>query len=128
MINSAIIKQFLSYTWIGMSAVLLDLISLTIFKEFFGVRPFIAVIINQAFLILYVFTLNKTLTFKNTDLPTHQFIRFCILATWNYLFAVGAMFILNELYEVHHLIVRIGCITLAVSWNFLLYKKWVYRP
>ncbi len=121
-------RQFLSYTWIGMSAVLLDLVSLTILKEFFDIRPFIAVIINQAFLILYVFTLNKLITFKNTDLPHRQFIRFCILAAWNYLFAVGAMFVLNELYEVHHLIVRIGCIGVAVCWNFFLYKKWVYRP
>ncbi len=121
-------KQFLSYTWIGMSAVLLDLVSLQFLKEIVGIRPYIAVIINQLFLIVYVFSLNKLITFKNTDLPHRQFVRFCILATWNYLFAVAAMFLFNELYEVHHLIVRIGCIGVAVCWNFVLYKKWVYKP
>ena len=120
MLPKNVLKQFLSYTWIGMSAVLLDLISLQFLKEIVGIRPYIAVIINQLFLIIYVFTLNKVVTFKNTDLPHRQFIRFCILATWNYLFAVGAMFVLNELYEVHHLIVRIGCIGVAVCWNLKL--------
>lgn len=122
------LKQFLSYTWIGMSAVLLDLVSLQFLKEVIGIRPYIAVVINQLFLIVYVFSLNKLITFKNTDMPHRQFVRFCILVTWNYVFAIVAMFILNEHYGINHLLVRLGSIALAVSWNFILYKKWVYRP
>jgi putative flippase GtrA len=120
-------KHFIKYTSVGVSAVLADTISLVFLKEVVGISPTFAIIINQLFLIIYVFSLNKYWTFRNTEMPHKQFVRFCILAGWNYFFSVASMYIFNEKIGIHYLIVRFSAIILAVSWNFLLYKFWVYK-
>ncbi|OGH73789.1 MAG: hypothetical protein A3C90_04490 [Candidatus Magasanikbacteria bacterium RIFCSPHIGHO2_02_FULL_51_14] len=120
-------KQFTKYAIVGISGVAFDMASLVLLKELFGVNPTIAVVVNQAFVLVYIFTLNKYWSFRNTDLPRAQVVRFLLLAGWNYVFAVLMMFIFNERYGLDYKLVRIGSIAVMVSWNFLLYKYWVYR-
>ena len=119
--------QFAKYFVVGLSGVILDIASLILFKEVFGLVPVVAVIINQAVLIVYIFYLNKYWTFRNKEMPHRQMIRFLILAFWNYFFSVVAMFIFNAHLEFHYILVRMLTILVMVSWNFFLYKYWVYR-
>ncbi len=120
-------REILKYAVVGGSGVALDIISLALLKEWFGLSPTIAVIINQAFLLAYIFFLNKFWSFRNTDVPHKQIVRFLILASFNYAFSVSTMYWLNHIHSVHYLAVRLGSIALMTSWNFVLYKQWVYR-
>lgn len=119
--------QFVKYSITGMSSVVLDFISLIVLKERFGVAPVVAVIINQAFLLGYNFSLNKYWTFRNRAVPHRQIVRYATLAAWNYFFSVAAMYVFNTVLAFDYRIVRLGSIGVMVSWNFLLYKHWVYR-
>ncbi len=119
-------KQFLKYFLIGISGVALDIASLYVLKTIFDMRPVTAVIANQLLMLNYVFFLNKKWSFGAAGLTHQQMIRFYILAGVNYLFSVLWMWTLNENLSVHYLVARIMNIALAVSWNFLLYKFWVF--
>jgi putative flippase GtrA len=118
--------QFSKYFTVGVSAVVIDMISLIFLKEFLGIKPVIAVIINQVFIIFYVFLLNKHWSFKEKGETHRQIIRFFVVVVYNYCFSVAAMYIFNHKLNFDYRLVRLGSIILAVSWNFFLYKYWVY--
>lgn len=132
--------RFLHYSIIGSSAFVLDYGSLFLLKEFFGLTPIWAVVLNQPPVILYVFLLNKYWSFKANGNTINQAIKFLLLMLGNYLFAIIWMWFWTKLFDtsfyvtigndqkdIGYMIVRFVNIVLAVSWNFLLYKYWVYH-
>lgn len=121
-------RQFFGYALVGSTGTILDLITLAFFKEILGWRPVTAVIVNQIICINYIFFLNKRFTFGAQGKTLKRLWDFILLSVWNYVFAVAWMYFLNEKMGYNYLVVRITSIILAVSWNFLLYKYWIYRP
>ena len=119
--------QFVRYFMVGFSGLFLDIGSLYLLSDIWHIRPVLAVSINGFFLLNYVFFLNKHWTFKSQGVTHRQMIKFFILAGFNYLVSVGWMYMFNERIGIDHLVARVANIVLAVSWNFLLYKYWVYR-
>jgi putative flippase GtrA len=121
-------KQILRYFVTGVSAVFLDILTLFIFKEYLHIRPVWAVVINQILILNYVFFLNKYWSFEDKSGASHkQAFRFFILQAFNYAFSVFVMWFFNEELGFNYLLVRLACIILMTSWNFLVYKFWVYR-
>ena len=120
-------RQLFFYIVIGGSAFILDMGSLILFKEILNVKPVITVIFSQIIIINYVFFLNKHFSFQSLGKTRRQIIKFYLLAGWNYIFGIGWMWLLNENMRLNYLAVRVAGIILAVSWNFLLYKFWVYK-
>ena len=118
--------QFMKYFVVGIGAVVIDMSSLIFLKEVVGMKPFLAVIINQAICLVFVFLLNKYWSFKGTAMSHRQVIRFGIVVVFDYLFAVAAMYLFNHLMKFDYRLVRLASIAIAVSWNFFLYKYWVY--
>jgi len=120
-------RQFVKYFVIGFSGVILDLATLFIFKEYFALRPVVAVVINQILIITYIFLLNKFWTFKAKGITRDQLVRFLLIAFANYIFAVIWMWFFNEILGYNYLLTRLANIIISVSWNFLIYKHWVYK-
>ncbi len=118
--------ELLKYVLIGSSGFVLDMLTLIFFKEFVGFDSVSSVIINQAIIVIYIFTLNKFWTFRNRQLARPQFIKYLALTGWNYTIAVVFMYIFSRTLGLHYLLVRIGSIALTVTWNFLLYKHWIF--
>ena len=96
------------------------------FKEVLYFTPLEAIIVNQFFLLAYVFFVNKHWSFKSTGLTHRQMVRFLTLSGVNYLISVTWMWFWNEKFGFNYLGVRIVNVALSVSWN-LLYKYWVYK-
>ncbi len=119
--------QFVRYFVIGLGAVVLDVGSLYLLKEYLHLRPVVAVVINGIFLMNYVFFLNKYWAFKSKGVTHKQMVRFFILAGINYLISISWMYIFNHKLDFNYLWVRVANIALSVAWNFLLYKYWVYK-
>ncbi|MDD2757906.1 MAG: GtrA family protein [Patescibacteria group bacterium] len=119
--------QFIKYFITGISAVILDIISLYALKEYAGLRPVYAVIINQIFLLNFVFFVNKYWSFKAQGMTTRQAVKFLCVAGVNYLIAVIWMWFFNERLGLNYLLARVINIAIAVAWNFLLYRYFVYR-
>jgi putative flippase GtrA len=133
-------KKFLQYSIVGSSAFILDFATLIILKESFSLNPIVAVAINQILVINYVFFFNKYWSFECEGQTMKQMIKFLILMLGNYVFAVIWMWFFTHLisfsWEINlfgrirdlwYLVVRLMNILLAVSWNFLIYKYWVYK-
>jgi putative flippase GtrA len=123
----SVYKQFLAYFITGVSAFVLDIGSLYVFKEYLRIDAWEAVVINQVFLIAYVFAINKFWTFRATGQTHRQAVRFLILCFANYAFAVAWMWFFNEKIGLNYLVARTANIALSVAWNFLIYKFWVYK-
>ena len=119
--------QFGRYFVVGGSAFILDMSSLYLIKERFNLQPVQAVVINQAFILTYVFLLNKKWSFGSTGQTRTQLAKFLTLAGSNYLISIAWMWFFAHYLPIHYLIARVLNIILATSWNFLLYKYWVYR-
>ena len=118
--------QFVKYFIIGFSGVILDISSLFLLKNYGHLRPVWAVVINQIFLLNYVFFLNKYWAFKVQGFAHKQAVRFLVVAGFNYVISIGWMIVFNEKFGLNYLIVRTANIAIAVAWNFLLYRYWVY--
>lgn len=120
-------RQFAKYFITGISGVIIDMASLLFLKEVLGWKPVTAVILNQFVLLFFVFFVNKYWSFREHSMPHKQVIRFLVLAVFNYGFAVVAMYIFNHRFGFDYRLVRLASIAMMVSWNFFLYKYWVYK-
>ncbi len=120
-------REFAKYFIVGFSGVFLDIATLLLFEKVFGVRPVLAVVMNQAILLTYNFTLNKYWSFRSRAMPHKQIVRYLSLAGFNYVFSVAAMYVGNERLGFEAVAVRVATIAVMMSWNFILYKFWVYR-
>ncbi len=119
--------KFAKYVIVGVSSVAIDLALLVVFVEWIQLNPTVSVIINQAIVLGFNFTLNKKWSF-GSKAPSHkELVRYLILATWNYAFSVGAMHLGNEILGLPYLLVRVASIACMVLWNFALFRFWVYR-
>jgi putative flippase GtrA len=120
--------QFLRYFITGGSGVILDLVSIFFLKEYLHIRPVIAVVINQIFILSYIFLLNKYWSFQAGGFTRQQLPRFMLLAAGNYMFAIAWMWTLTENFHVYYILARVMNIALSACWNFLLYRYFVYAP
>lgn len=119
--------EFNRYFVIGLSGTVLDIVSLWILKQFFNLVPVLAVVVNQIFILLYLFWLNKKISFRAQGIARQQLVRFVLVFGGNYILAIGWMWVFNHLLNFNYLLVRLVNIALSVSWNFFLYKEWVYK-
>ena len=127
-------KEFAKYFIIGFTSFVLDLGSLYVFKEFLHFKPYVAVTINQLFILNYVFFMNKHWAFRAGGVTHRQMIKFAVLAGFNYVFSVAWMWFFTEFIKIRfihpeygYLFIRTANVVLAVAWNFFLYKYWIYR-
>lgn len=86
-----------------------------------------AVVINQFLIISFIFLLNKFFSFKAGGSTSRQIFRFAVVLIGNYLFAIFWMWFFNQKLAFNYLLTRTVNVALAVSWNFILYREWVYR-
>lgn len=119
--------QFLRYAVVGTSGTALDLGSLYILRNLLGWSPTLSVVVNQVFIIAYNFSLNKYWSFKSQAIPHRQFVRYLVLTAMNYIIAVSVMHFFAEIHGYDALLVRVVNIVASVAWNFVLFKKWVYK-
>lgn len=119
--------EFFRYFITGISAFILDIGTLFLLKEYANFSAVLSVIINQILMVNYVFFINKYWSFKAKGVTHKQMIRFFILALFNYFFSIFWMWLFNHKLGVYYIYTRIMNVLLAVAWNFLLYKFWVYK-
>ncbi len=132
--------QFFKYFITGMSAFILDLSSLYLLVGQLHISKVLATLINQIILLNYVFFINKWWSFKSVGTTHRKIVRFYILAASNAAFSVFWMWFFTQVVRLDvllhyvvknkdfdYLIIRTINIVLAVTWNFVLYKYWVYK-
>lgn len=110
----------------GCSAVVVDAGLYVVFTRIIGFSEVPSNVICTAIAAAYVFVMNKFWSFGSHGNTARQSRRFITLFIFNYAFNQGAFYLLVERAHLYDLLVKFGLIALMVSWNFLLYKYWVY--
>ncbi|MFB6181705.1 MAG: GtrA family protein, partial [Candidatus Magasanikbacteria bacterium] len=112
---------------VGVSGLFLDFAVFALFADFILITAWISEAIAKAVAIGYNFTLNKYWSFQSDKKAHKQLVRFLIVAGFNYVFAVVSMYFFHEQIGFHKYLVKASTVAIMVSWNFLLYKYWVYK-
>jgi putative flippase GtrA len=120
-------KQISRYFLTGVSGFLLDIALLYLLKQVFGFSSTVSVVINQIIVLTYIFLMHKFFSFQKKGGSQQQVFRFLVVMGINYLLAVGLMWIFAEKIGFNYLLVRTANIALSITWNFILYRKWVYK-
>lgn len=118
--------EFAKYFIIGISAYFLDVICLYFLKHRLGFSPTLAVVVDQPPIILFVFLLNKHWSFGVKGMGETQMLKFGAVVAMNYFISVVWMAVFNHHFGLNYIYVRTANVAVAVGWNFLLYKHWVY--
>ncbi|MEK6939056.1 MAG: GtrA family protein [Nanoarchaeota archaeon] len=129
------IKEFFCSNWrhickyIGSGAlsVGIDYAILFLLTEWFGLYYLYSVTVSYFCGFFANFFLNKYWTFQKKEGTSAQMLKYALLAGTNYLLTLSIMYLLTSLFGVNYLISRGMVLVLVVCWNFLLYKKVVYR-
>ncbi len=119
--------QIIKFLIVGLSSTVIDLLLLIIFKEVLKFSPVWAVATSQLFIISYNFLLNKYWSFAMKSKTAKQFGRYIILVLFNYIASIMLMYLLYELAGFNYKLVRLFSITVLFSFNFIIYKHWVYK-
>ena len=120
-------KQFIKYFITGVTAFLLDIASLFVLKEYCGLSAVVAVMLNQVFILATIFIVNKYWSFESKNSKTDEARRYFVVAAINYVFSITWIYLMADILGVYYLLARFLNISLAVTWNFFLYKNWVYK-
>lgn len=118
--------QFIKYFLVGISGLALDIGLLWVLKEKWHVRATTALVFSQIVVLSYNFTLNKYWAFGSKGLSHRQLVRYLITVGGNYIFSIVCMWIFNERLGFNYVLVRLVSIASMVSWNFLLYRFWIF--
>ena len=120
-------KQFAKYFLVGILGVVIDFFLLVAIKELAGIKPVWATALSQIVSIAFIFTANKYWSFGSGHQTKRQLARYFVVLAFDYAYAVAMMYFFNDKLGFDYRLVRLVSIALMVSWNFFLYKYFVYR-
>jgi putative flippase GtrA len=120
-------RQFFKYFIVGISGMGIDFVFLIFFKEIAGLAPIWAGALSQVFSITFIFLANKYWSFSSAFQTHKQLVRYLIVLGFDYLYCFSAMYVGTEVWDFDYRLVRLVTVAIMVSWNFFLYKYFVYR-
>jgi len=119
--------QFIKYFIVGISGFVLNFCLLIFAKEVLEISAVVATAIIGVLLMGFNFLLNKYWSFREKSIPHKQIIRYLILNGANYIFSVTTMYAFHDRLGYDYRLVNVGTVMVMVTWNFLLFKYWVYK-
>ncbi len=118
--------QFLKYLLSGGTAAFLELSSYQLMLMT-GLWYLGAATISSGVGLISAFILHKYFVFGKKENTRSQVIRYIILQGMNALAQIAFVFLFVEFFGIHEFMAKILGIGVVVSWNFFLYKLFVYR-
>ena len=119
------VPQFLRYVFSGGSAAALELGSFQV-MHIAGLWYLAAGIVSSGIGLVSAFTFHKFFVFQKKENTRSQVIRYVILQGLNALAQVALLYVFVEYFGVVPFLGKILAIGVVVSWNFFLYKFFVY--
>lgn len=119
-------RELVRYVMVGIGSFVIDYGLFFVLHSLMNVWYLGATAISQTIALLFNFFSNRHWSFKKTGATHKQLFRYCLLQAWNYAFAIIALYALVTFGDVSPLISKLIIIPIISSWNFLLYKYFVY--
>lgn len=73
------------------------------------------------------FLLNRFWSFKSKQYLPAQLAMYLVLFVINLFASNGMLYLLTSIFNIYYLISKIFAVALVVSWNFIIYKKVIFR-
>lgn len=119
--------SFFRYLLIGTTTFIIDFGIFNFMSLKMDIRPIIANITSTFLSLFFNFSMSNFWTFQRGN--SQQFkklTRYGLLAVFNYIFGNVAMYGFIEYTDLNHNLAKALITITIISWNFLLYKKWVF--
>jgi putative flippase GtrA len=117
--------QFLRYLLSGGGAAGLEVLTVHLLS-LAGVEPVISGPVSGIVGITCAFLFHKYFAFRARQGTAKQTMRYGILTAGNFIVQTGLFLLLTEQFGIYPTISKIIVIGLGVSWNFFIYKYYVY--
>lgn len=118
-------KTLVRYLLVGLSAYIIEMLTLYTFKHGLGYSAVEAVTISFWVGLTFAFVMQKILAFQNYEKRIHivgfQLLGYSILVLWNYFFTVLMVYLFSKYLGVYA--VRTLVIGISTVWNYLVYVK-----
>lgn len=88
---------------------------------------FIANCVGMAVGFCISFTLHRVWSFKSTEKLSSQLIRYSAVFGMNLLISNGSLYLLSDVGSVPAPLAKLGIMGLIMVWNFVIFKKIIYR-
>ncbi|NTW61539.1 GtrA family protein [Candidatus Saccharibacteria bacterium] len=118
-------RKLLTYLAIGVISYLIEMSTLYLLNVIFGLSSVLSVAVSFWVGFIMAFVLQKLITFDSHDKTprtiTKQLTAYSILALWNYIFTLMAVYLFSQVTSVF--IIRTITIAIITSWNFIIYNQ-----
>jgi len=125
--NNKKLFQFLRYLLVGGFSFLLEYGLFYVLWQIFSVHYLLANSIVYGSVSLINFLLNRTWTFNSSGQLKRQLFLYIALVVFNFFASNGLLYSLTGLLLIEPLISKVIVMCLLVSWNFVIYKKVIYK-
>ena len=119
--------QFTRYFIIGASSFFLEYLLFFICIKLFDLWAIYANTIVFTIIFIFNFILNRIWTFQSKASIKKQFLRYFILFLFNLGATNGVIYLLSDIGSLSPFISKIIVMCAIVPWNFIMYKKVIYR-
>ena len=120
-------KQFIRYIIVGFSSFILEyLLFFTLFKVI-GINELISNPIAIAVVFWFNYLMNRYWSFKSKSKLGKQLLLYLILFAFNTIISNLFIYIGIDLLNISPLISKVVIMGLIVIWNFVIYKKVIYK-
>jgi len=119
--------SFFRYLLIGTSTFVIDFGIFNTLTLKMDTEPIVANLTSTFLSLFYNFSMSNFWTFRlGKSQQVKKLSKYAVLATLNYIFGNGAMYLFIEYTDLNHNLAKVLITITIISWNFLLYKKWVF--
>lgn len=121
-------RQLFWYLVVGGLTVVVDIGLLALLHEFYGVPLGLATTVAFCTAVVMNFLLNRTAmsSWGSRGLMRHAF-RYASLVVANYVITVAVVMTAGHLGD-RYLVAKVAVVAASTTWNFLLYRHWVFTP
>jgi putative flippase GtrA len=122
-----LIRQASRYLITGFSSAAIEFALLYACKELLGLSVLLSNSIALAIVFWFNFLVNRFWSFSSKGDIKKQLIMYGCLFAFNLFASDIIMYLLNSVAGLHYLIAKIFAIGVIVCWNFIIYRKVIYK-
>lgn len=120
-------REFLLYAVIGVSGVVLDLVTFLFLYNVVGISEFAATFVSTTLGIANNFLLNVQFNFRTKDRLLGRFLRFYAVGGAGILLTMGMFALFSDALGIHPNVVKVLSLPAVLVFQYLLNKKWTFQ-
>ncbi|MFQ5493384.1 MAG: GtrA family protein [Candidatus Dojkabacteria bacterium] len=122
-------KSFVRYFIIGVASFAIDFILFNIFIYLLHVEPIPANMTSLLLSMVFNFIMSNFWTFKvGKEKMRRKIARYLVIAAINYVLNNIILYVFLTYMSLHPVIAKVFVMGLQITWTFLIYKLWVFKP